>query len=362
MPPFLKHWKTFESIEGFLLSREESEEFSRIERYGKSSPFLNIDVVYRIYVPFNVLPDQLGLPTAVFYTAELQHLCDPWFTPGGSLEQFIKGCNTKEIIAFTPSQWSAELLKKHGAPVNVVPHGVDPTKLYPDVKERRVIRQSLHIEDSTCVFLNVGAMVKCKNVAGILKAFYSLIVEKGVSDVRLVLKTDSQMYDALKYIETEVNILTNTMQIDTDKWMFDVCPKLTVLDGVLGYGGMRGIYNAADFYISPYRAEGFNLPVLESVACGVPVIVTDGGPAVEFVQRDGGYALFPKTELTTEGPTSFLSTDVEDISEKMFEAVEKRDIMRKNAETSGVKYVTDNYTWHISAVKTLHLLKEAVVH
>ena len=38
----------------------------------------------------------------------------------------------------------------------------------------------------------------------------------------------------------------------------------------------------ADVYVSPYKAEGFNLPVLESMALGVPVIVTSGGPTDDF--------------------------------------------------------------------------------
>ena len=38
----------------------------------------------------------------------------------------------------------------------------------------------------------------------------------------------------------------------------------------------------ADVYVSPYKAEGFNLPVLESMALGVPVIITKGGPTDDF--------------------------------------------------------------------------------
>ncbi|KAJ3024471.1 hypothetical protein HDV00_000914 [Rhizophlyctis rosea] len=45
---------------------------------------------------------------------------------------------------------------------------------------------------------------------------------------------------------------------------------------------MCKLYNAADCYISPYTAEGFNLPVLEALACGIPVVVTKGGPTDDF--------------------------------------------------------------------------------
>ena len=39
---------------------------------------------------------------------------------------------------------------------------------------------------------------------------------------------------------------------------------------------------AADVYVSPYHAEGFNLPVLEAVACGIPVVVSAGGSTEDF--------------------------------------------------------------------------------
>jgi glycosyltransferase involved in cell wall biosynthesis len=47
---------------------------------------------------------------------------------------------------------------------------------------------------------------------------------------------------------------------------------------------MNSIYNVCDCYVSPYRAEGFNLPVYEAMACHIPVIVTSGGATDDFAQ------------------------------------------------------------------------------
>src|SRR6202035_957998 len=46
---------------------------------------------------------------------------------------------------------------------------------------------------------------------------------------------------------------------------------------------MAEMYQLADAYVSPYRAEGFNMPVLEAAACGLPVICTAGGSTDDFV-------------------------------------------------------------------------------
>ena len=45
------------------------------------------------------------------------------------------------------------------------------------------------------------------------------------------------------------------------------------------------LYRASDFAVSPYRAEGFNLPVLEAAACGLPLIITSGGAADDFTDE-----------------------------------------------------------------------------
>jgi glycosyltransferase involved in cell wall biosynthesis len=49
---------------------------------------------------------------------------------------------------------------------------------------------------------------------------------------------------------------------------------------------MNVMYGIADCYVSPYRAEGFNLPVLEAMVCGTPVIVTRGGATEDFIDGE----------------------------------------------------------------------------
>jgi glycosyltransferase involved in cell wall biosynthesis len=48
---------------------------------------------------------------------------------------------------------------------------------------------------------------------------------------------------------------------------------------------MAQFYHAADAYVAPYRAEGFNLPVLEACACGTPSSAPSG-PTDDFMKED----------------------------------------------------------------------------
>jgi hypothetical protein len=70
----------------------------------------------------------------------------------------------------------------------------------------------------------------------------------------------------------------------------DAAP-LVHLERHLEPGELPALYRAADALVAPYRGEGFCLPVLEAMACGVPPIHTAIGPTSEFVPADGGWAV-----------------------------------------------------------------------
>jgi glycosyltransferase involved in cell wall biosynthesis len=59
--------------------------------------------------------------------------------------------------------------------------------------------------------------------------------------------------------------------------------------GRLDSGYMSAWYNAADVYLCPSWAEGFGVPLIESQACGLPVIGTDCSAVTELVQPGTGW-------------------------------------------------------------------------
>lgn len=68
-------------------------------------------------------------------------------------------------------------------------------------------------------------------------------------------------------------------------------PRIVYLDSDLSAHQMAGIYTAADCLVQPYRGEGFCLPVLEAMACGVPAIVPEGGSTDDFVDEMVGWRI-----------------------------------------------------------------------
>ena len=45
----------------------------------------------------------------------------------------------------------------------------------------------------------------------------------------------------------------------------------------LSFSALGKLYHAVDVLLTPYTAEGFNMPVLEAVATGLTVVATAGG-------------------------------------------------------------------------------------
>jgi glycosyltransferase involved in cell wall biosynthesis len=63
-------------------------------------------------------------------------------------------------------------------------------------------------------------------------------------------------------------------------------PAIVYLDGTLPDAAVAGLYRACDVLVHPYRGEGFGLPILEAMACGIPAIVTNGGACLDFCDSD----------------------------------------------------------------------------
>ena len=68
-------------------------------------------------------------------------------------------------------------------------------------------------------------------------------------------------------------------------------PEILYLDNELSSEEMIGLYTACDCLVHPYRGEGFGLPVLEAMACGLPVICTGGGATDDFATDAFAYRL-----------------------------------------------------------------------
>ena len=176
---------------------------------------------------------------------------------------------------WAPSQAAREAFVASGvAPdlVHVVPNGIDPAHFTPEGPAR-----ALPTQKST-VLLFVGGMTYRKGIDLLLEAYGRAFTSD--DDVCLVLKAfGSRTFYRGQTAEEAVRAFQAVPG----------SPELVLIDDDLAFDEIPALYRACDVLVQPYRGEGFCLPALEALACGRPVIVTDGGSTDDFVPAECGW-------------------------------------------------------------------------
>jgi glycosyltransferase involved in cell wall biosynthesis len=81
--------------------------------------------------------------------------------------------------------------------------------------------------------------------------------------------------------------------------------------------GLNRLYNCFDVFALPTMGEGFGLPIVEAMACGVPVVVTEYSACVELVQGRGEF--IKVKDLITFGSNNINQAlaDTDDLVDKL---------------------------------------------
>jgi glycosyltransferase involved in cell wall biosynthesis len=253
------------------------------------------------------------------------------------------------VSVFTPSRWSMEGLVRDGvAPerIAVVPHGVDTGRFAPAAPETRAqLRRRFGWEDRL-VFLNVGSLSLRKGIPRLLKAFArfagheprALLVLKGPGHAR-------QGAEWLRGVQQRAFSAAELERLER---------QCRLLEASLTLGELAALYQAADAYVAPYLAEGFNLPVLEAVASGLPVICSAGGPTDEFTAPAFARRIESRRRTAMAGGLErrFLEPDLEHLLELM-QSVARDEQWRAAARESGPAFARAAWTWRHAVQRLL---------
>ena len=257
----------------------------------------------------------------------------------------------ESVSIVAPSQWPALAYERFGLPrerIHVVAHGVDPTIFRPDPAARQAARQALGLQDAF-VYMLAGAMTWNKGTDVLLKAFASVAETEPAA--RLLLKGADGLYPSQEIVREAVRELpARARKRVTARIIYDgtTYPSRRMAD----------LLRAADVYVSPYRAEGFNMPVLEAAACGVPVICTAGGPTDEFTQEPFAWRVRStpaQLQLSPAQVGDYLEPDADHLAELMRRAASERDGAERRG-AAGAAHVAQNFTWERVTERLLEAL------
>jgi glycosyltransferase involved in cell wall biosynthesis len=178
-----------------------------------------------------------------------------------------EACAAVEYL-WAPSQWGRDNLIANGYAaerIAVVPEGVATHFFLPAA--RRPERPRFR-------FLMVGKWEARKFCDGLLRAFTREF--KPDEPVELYLQAHNQYVPGFSLADrVAATGVSNEHAI--------------VLGSPCDLVALRELYRSADCFVLPTRAEGWGLPILESMACGVPAIVTRYSAPLAYVTDSNGY-------------------------------------------------------------------------
>jgi len=307
------------------------EELLRLARIIQPRTPSNCQVVIRHQWPPNWGPP-LQAHLVVIQPWEFGALPIEWVKQADAVREF-----------WVPSRYVRDVYIRSGVPVSkvhIVPNGVDTDRFHPNVDPLPLPTRK------TYKFLFVGGTIHRKGVDILLKAFTSIFTAE--DDVCLVIKDfGGKGVYAGQTFETEIKAARRRPDL----------PEIVYLNDELVSSDLPRLYRACDVFVLPYRGEGFGLPVLEAMACGLPVVVTEGGSTDDFALDRLAYRIpadrrslgssFADIELVLEG--WLLEPDIKALGERMLWLVnnqsEARSLGQKAAE-----FVRLNWTWNHSAL------------
>jgi len=205
----------------------------------------------------------------------------------------------------------------------VNPHGVSSTFFRRSADEIRRVTQKHRIPLPYC--LMVAAFSKRKNVHRVLHAYAALKRENKLESA-LVLAGSLKHWAEGRQVVERLNL--------SDK---------VVLTGYVPDEDLPALYSGARMLIYPSLIEGFGLPLLESMACGTPVITSNVSSMPEIA---GDAALLVDPE------------DVDDIKERMAQ-LDADQGLRRRLSRKGLQRVKP-FTWERAARTLLDVWKEIV--
>jgi glycosyltransferase involved in cell wall biosynthesis len=192
------------------------------------------------------------------------HLFSPWRRM--ILNPVFRRSSHRATRIVTPSATARDdIMRSYGIDYDkivIIPNGVDQTRYY-RLLDQNKIASTAHrfgIRQPYVIFL--GAIERNKNVLGLLEAYAKFRVT--CPDFQLVVAGKLRA-ETKKGYEAEVRDRVAQLGLQT-------CVKFT---GYLSAEDYRSMLSGAHMMAFPSLAEGFGLPPLEAMACGVPVVTSD---------------------------------------------------------------------------------------
>lgn len=226
----------------------------RAREFGKAS-------VQVVYAQGDVFEKNTGRYKIGFTMLEVDGLPAEW----------VRQANLMDEV-WVPSTFNERTFRNAGVivPIRVVPLGIDPAYFSPSIRGAKV--------DDEFTFLSVFEWGTRKAPDILLRAFSD---EFSASEpVRLLCKVNN--------FDPSVNVRSEIMKLNLRTHGGRI---LIAENQILKQYELGVLYKSADCFVLPTRGEGWGMPILEAMACGLPVIATQWSSQTDFMTLENSLPL-----------------------------------------------------------------------
>jgi len=240
---------------------------------------------------------------------------------------------------WVPSQFNVQTFHDSGVrrPIHVVPLGVDTQYFHPNIIGRR--------PSDRYTFLSIFEWGERKAPEILLRAYTEAFSKH--DHVLLVLKVFNH--------DRSVNVAQQIADLRLNQ---DAPPIVLLLNQETPAHQMGCLYRSADCFVLPTRGEGWGMPILEAMACGLPTIATNWSAQTDFINPDIAYPLQVRRLVPAIAKCPYYvgwrwaEPDVEHLSHLMRHVYQHQEEARSVGERAA-EVVASQWTWGHAVDKML---------
>lgn len=261
----------------------------------------------------------------------------------------------KRLLEFdelwVPSKWQRDCSIEQGYPADrvfVIPEGVDTQVFYPNPHATHPLTG-----DGRFKFFLAGRWDYRKSTKEIIECFLKTF--DPAEPVDLIVSIDNPFSgDGL---ETTENRLTHYGLVDERIKVVHFPAREEYVN----------LLKSSQVFVSCARSEGWNLPLIEAMACGVPAIYSDCSGQLEFAQGRGlpvkivGEKSASHSEYNhfNSFAGNYYEPDFEDLGRAMREAYQNHETLRKKALTEAAQ-IHEKFNWNrVADLAVQHIAERA---
>lgn len=212
----------------------------------------------------------------------------------------------------------------------IVTHLAASELFYPchNHQEIESIKTKYQIPDDVNYILSLSTLEPRKNIDHTIRCFAKLVEQENIKDLYLVL-VGTKGWDYEKIFNELSNLSTLKTRI--------------IVTGYVADGDLAALYSGAMAFVYPSFYEGFGLPPLEAMQCGVPVITSNTSSLPEVVS-DAGIMVSP--------------TDTDALCQSMLD-IYTQSSLRETMALQSIKQAK-KFSWQKCTQETINAYKSAL--